>query len=254
MDARAKNQLSANPRQDRLRRRAEETNKYEQLKRLPADQLTGELTKKNQNYLASLKQALKSEGGLDQTKAEDLTTPLLAKIIIAQEEGQTARRLFGLAPTDLARQLLQPKAEKKAESKWPYFSVVCLAFLAMFSILAGVYESIARGQLDPSRQIGWLTVLALALFMGWVVARYKDLVKAGIKRSHLQLWSIMSLIMTGALIWLLRLPVIRNVNPALPAPVCFIIAAGAIVILVFLMRHFKISHIFFEERRKQAKQ
>ncbi|EGD27672.1 hypothetical protein [Lactobacillus delbrueckii] len=37
MDARAKNQLSANPRQDRLRRRAEETNKYEQLKRLPAD-------------------------------------------------------------------------------------------------------------------------------------------------------------------------------------------------------------------------
>ena len=246
MDARAKNQLSANPRQDRLRRRAEETNKYEQLKRLPADQLTGKLTKKNQNYLASLKQALKSEGGLDQTEAEDLTAPLLAKIIIAQEEGQTARRLFGLAPTDLARQLLHPKAEKKAESKWPYFSVVCLAFLAMFSILAGVYESI--------RQIGWLTVLALALFMGWVVALYKDLVKAGIKRSHLQLWSSMSLIMTGALIWLLRLPVIRNVNPALPAPVCFIIAAGAIVILVFLMRHFKISHIFFEERRKQAKQ
>ena len=103
----------------------------------------------------------------------------------------------------------------------------------------------------------WLAALvfpALALFMGWVVALYKDLVKAGIKRSHLQLWSIMSLIMTGALIWLLRLPVIRNVNPALPAPVCFIIAAGAIVILVFLMRHFKISHIFFEERRKQAKQ
>ncbi|MCT3502572.1 DUF1129 family protein [Lactobacillus delbrueckii] len=187
-------------------------------------------------------------------EAEDLTAPLLAKIIIAQEEGQTARRLFGLAPTDLARQLLHPKAEKKAESKWPYFSVVCLAFLAMFSILAGVYESIARGQLDPRRQIGWLTVLALALFMGWVVALYKDLVKAGIKRSHLQLWSIMSLIMTGALICLLRLPVIRNVNPALPAPVCFTIAAGAIVILVFLMRHFKISHIFFEERRKKAKQ
>lgn len=254
MDARAKNQLSANPRQARLRKRAEETNKYEQIKRLPADQLTGKLTKKSQNYLAGLKQALMSEGGIDHTEAEGLTAPLLAKIVIAQEEGQTARQLFGLAPTDLARQLLQPKAEKKAESKWPYFSVVCLAFLAMFSILAGVYESIARGQLDPSRQIGWLTVLALALFMGWVVVRYKDLVKAGIKRGHLQLWSIMSLIMAGAIIWLLRLPVLETVNPALPAPVCFLIAAGAIAILVFLMRHFKINHIFFEERRKQAKQ
>ena len=46
MDARVKNQLSANPRQDRLHRRAEETHKYEQLKRLPADQLTGKLTKR----------------------------------------------------------------------------------------------------------------------------------------------------------------------------------------------------------------
>lgn len=254
MDARAKNQLSANPRQDRLRRRAKETNKYEQLKRLPASQLTSKLAKKNQNYLASLKQALKSEGGLDQTEAEDLTAPLLTKIVIAQEKGQTARRLFGLTPTDLARQLLQPNAEEKAESKWPYFSVVCLAFLAMFSILAGVYESIARGQLDPSRQIGWLTVLALALFMGWIVVRYKDLVKAGIKHGHLQLWSIMSLIMAGAIIWLLRLPVLETVNPALPAPVCFLIAAASIAGLTALMRHFKISHIFFDERRKQAKQ
>ncbi|MGM9904889.1 DUF1129 family protein [Lactobacillus sp.] len=254
MNARTKNLLSANSRQDSLRKRAEKTNKYEQLKRLPAKQLTEKLTKKNQKYLTSLKQALITEGKLGQTEAEDLTAPLLAKIVIAQEEGQTARRLFDLAPTDLARQLLQPKEENKAESKWPYFFVVCLAFLAMFSILAGVYESIAKGKLDPNRQIGWLTILVLALFMGWVVVRYKDLVKAGIKHSHLQLWSIMSLVMAGAIIWLLRLPVLKTVNPALPAPLCFIVAASAIVTLVLLMRHFKINHIFFEERRKQAKQ
>lgn len=251
MNAREKNQVSANPRQAKLRKLAQAEDNYEYLKTLPAAELKKQLTKKNQEYIANLKRALinESAGKIDKETAEQMIDPLLAQIVSTQDKGETAKKIFGLSPSQLALKMLTPDKETTAIGKWQYFTVASLAFLAIFALLAGVYELTEHGNLQQAKQIGWLTIAVLAPLMGYLATRYKELAKAKIKQSHLLLWSIMSLIMVGVVIWILQLAVVQTVNIYLPAPVYLIIAIAAILLLIFTMRRYKIDHVFFEDRK-----
>lgn len=251
MTAREKNQLSINPKQSKLRKLAQAEDNYEYLKTLPTAELIKQLTKKNQEYVTNLRRILINEGKgeIDNEQAELIIEPLLAKIIAAQSKGETAKQLFGLPPTQLAPKLLSPDEDANPTGKWQYFTITSLAFLAMFSLLAGIYELTENGNLSQAKQIGWLTIAVLAPLMGYLATRYQELTKAKIKQSHLFLWSVMNLVMAGVIIWLLQSPAMQIVNIYLPASVYLVIAIVAVALLILLMRRFKIDHIFFADRK-----
>lgn len=250
MNARDKNVKSSNKQQERLHRAGIEENNFEHLQQLSPDQLQSKLTKKNLAYFTTLQKALEQQG-LIQADAKRQSEKLLAEIVAAQDQGETAKGLYQMSPTEKAEDLLKPVKEVVKPQKWQYFTVASLAFLAIFSLLAGVYELTESGNLHQAKQIGWLTVLTLALIMGYIVARYKELVAAKIQRSHLTLWSVVCLLVVLAWIWFIQSANWSKINIFLPAADYLIVTVIAVALLIPLMRKFKISHIFFGDRASQ---
>ncbi|MGN1407068.1 DUF1129 family protein [Lactobacillus sp.] len=250
MNAREKNKKISSKRQQKLHRAGEEENNFEHLQRLSSAQLISKLTKKNLAYFNTLQKALEDKG-LNDADAQSKSEKLLAEIVSAQDQGETAKGLYHMSPTEKAEDLLKPVKKVVKPQKWQYFTVASLAFLGIFSLLAGVYELTESGNLNQAKQIGWLTILTLSLIMGYIVARYKELVAAKIQRSHLTLWSIVCLLVVLAWIWFIQSANWAKINVYLPAAIYLVVTVISVALLIPLMRKFQISHIFFGDRVKQ---
>ncbi|WEV71102.1 DUF1129 family protein [Lactobacillus sp. ESL0785] len=232
--------------QEKLKDKIESQNKDDQLKQLSPEELRGELSNKNADYIFRLQKELAVQGKMSQAEAAAKVDELLPQLVIAQHHGQPASTYYNLSPKLKAADMLKPK--KKTAADVPFWQSAvdgALVYIAIFVGLFGVIGLFSNEQKYNS-QMGILTLLIVGATMGVFMTKYNEWVlPSGSKNkkipwTKLILGMVAMLVVLFVLIWILSIPALRVINPVLSGTANIIIAIVAYGIRWLFRRHYQI--------------
>ncbi|WP_155287345.1 DUF1129 domain-containing protein [Lacticaseibacillus zhaodongensis] len=213
-------------------------------KPVDVNELLGQLTKKNADYVFKLRKFLK-DNGADDEKEQEILGEFLPKIVEEQKSGKPANQVYG-SPSVLANNLLHAPKPKQHHNFWLETLDLGLSFLAIFAVIYGAMHYFAKNASQESS--GGLLSLVLMSFVASFVFNYYNRWTLMDKEKRPNLFLIiiagMAIIVVVSIVstWLTSVNTI--VTAPLPPIGQFIVAAAAYAGHFFLKRIYHLPNLF----------
>ncbi|SKA02484.1 Uncharacterized membrane-anchored protein [Pilibacter termitis] len=220
-----------------------------QEKKQQNQELEEKLTKKNTEYIFSLKKAM-DELGISETEKVEKLNEMLTEIVDKQKSGQTARSIYGTV-THVTNEMKSPNAtaQNKEENTRPLWMWLdnTLLLLAVLGLVSGVSAFITKEQTST---YGLLSTVVMAAVGGGVFYMMYHFIyqyeKPGADRSKRPSMLKMAGIMLVAMfVWMLiyagTLFVPPVLNPHVSGWVMILIGGLSFLAKMYLKRQFNIA-------------
>ncbi|MDO4912550.1 MAG: DUF1129 family protein [Lactobacillus sp.] len=213
------------------------------------------LSNKNQDYVFNLEREIVKQSDKTEAEAKVMVAELLPDILEAQKKGVIAAKLFSATPKVKAEQLLHPEPVFSDVPFWQKALDNCLVYLALFAAVYGVGNAFSA---KSSAKIGILSIMSMGIILGFFMTRYEKYLNpqaSGTKPkwSKIITSSIIMLVVLLAWNYILVLPGINVINPAVPGEVCFVIAIIALAIrYLFKKKYQLVGSAFARTLRKKV--
>lgn len=128
------------------------------------------LTPDNESYFSDLLIYIRLKPFKDERATEELLLDLLNQLIDAQQEGKSAKEMFGSSPKQLANEMIQSLPEENTKSIIEFGLEIIFTLFGWFLIIWGIWPVVKKE--DPIIQIGSVAVSAILLIASMILLVY----------------------------------------------------------------------------------
>jgi len=174
------------------------------------DELLGQLSKKNDDYIFKFRREL-NEHQIPEAQQEKILAEMLPEMLTAQHQGKPATQLYGPVTVKAESIINAPKPVKK-QPYWLVATDMSLFFLSLFGLVYGI-----GAYLNPKNSSstgGLVSMLVMAIMAGFVFSYYNEWTRAP-KDSRRPLWQIL----IGAMIFILVASTISGALAGIKSPI-----------------------------------
>ncbi|SOC38074.1 DUF1129 family protein [Ureibacillus acetophenoni] len=128
------------------------------------------LTPDNESYFSDLLIYIRMKPFKNERATEELLLDLLNQLLDAQQEGKSAKELFGSSPKQLANEMIQSLPQENTKSIVEFGLEIIFTLFGWFLIIWGIWPVVKKE--DPIIHIGSAAISAILLIASMILLVY----------------------------------------------------------------------------------
>lgn len=216
------------------------------------DELLGQLTKKNDEYVFRLRKIL-TDSGWPEQKQRDMLANLLPEMLEGQRQGKPATQLYG-PPTAKADAILKAPKPRPVVPLWLSAGDLTLFFLAIFCVIYGLLATFGGKNMQAGS--GILSLAIMSLMAGILFAyfnQWNTLPKDKRPKTWVLLLAGVALILLGSVAASVLSAIKSPVTQASPWPAYLVVAVVAYASHYYLKRRYQLPGLLAAPPANQQK-